>query len=135
MIRTYSVLKRLRGFEKRYEYLKLNGRVGRDVFGEDRYLNQLFYQSPEWRSVRDFVILRDNGFDLGCEGYEVHDKILVHHMNPMTIEDIERNNPKILDPEFLISTSYPTHLAIHYGDKNLLPRFLTERTPGDTKLW
>jgi len=135
MIRTYSKLKQLPDFQRRYEYLKLNGSVGRAVFGEDRYLNQLFYRSSEWRRVRDFVIIRDNGFDLGCDGYEIYDKVFIHHMNPLNIRDIENDNPQNLDPEFLISTSYKTHLAIHYGNINLLPRLSAIRKPGDTKLW
>jgi hypothetical protein len=134
-IRTYSHLSGLKTFRDRYEYLKLDGLVGRDVFGRDRYLNQEFYRSEEWRSIRDFVIVRDNGLDLGCSGFEIPGKIIVHHMNPMTVEDIIHSNEEIFNPEFLISTSSKTHLAIHYGDKNLLPRLSFDRKPGDTKLW
>lgn len=135
MIRTFSKLIQKESFKDRYEYLKLSGSVGRDIFGEERYLNQFFYRSKEWRNIRDYVIVRDRGLDLGCPGYEIPGKIVVHHMNPMTIEDVLHSNQDILDPEFLISTSLQTHLAIHYGDRNLLPRLSFERKPGDTKLW
>ena len=134
-IRTFSKLQSFSTFEARYKYLKLSGSVGRDVFGEDRYLNQLFYRSKDWRKIRDHVIVRDRGLDLGCDGYEIPGKILVHHMNPMTIDDVLHSSQEILDPEFLISTSSKTHLAIHYGDKKFLPRLSFERKPGDTKLW
>lgn len=135
-IRTLTNLSRLSGFKDRYNYLKLSGSVGRDVFGQDRYINQMFYQSSEWRKVRDYVIVRDQGLDLGCLGYEIAGKILVHHMNPMVVEDIlPYLDPSVLDPEFLISTSSQTHLAIHYGNKNSLPRLSFNRRPGDTKLW
>jgi len=135
MIKTFSRLKRLRTFKERYEYLKLDGSVGNDVFGEDRYLNQNFYRSIEWRKIRDIVVVRDQGFDMGCVGYPISRTILVHHMNPISPTDIIHSNPDILDPEFLISVSVDTHLAIHYGDVKLLPRLSIDRKPGDTKLW
>lgn len=135
MIRTFKELSHISSFAERYEYLKLTGSVGRDVFGEERYLNQQFYRSEEWRRVRDYVIVRDLGLDLGCSGYEIPGLVIVHHMNPISVEDIIHSNLDILDPEFLISTSSQTHLAIHYGDRKLLPRLSFDRKPGDTKLW
>ena len=135
MIRTYSELRRLTDFEERYKYLALRGSVGRSTFGFDRYINQQFYTSTQWRQIRHHVIARDLGCDLGVEGYEIHDRIYIHHMNPMTVNDIAHGEDSILDPEFLISTTHRTHNAIHYGDERLLPRPLTERRSGDTKLW
>lgn len=133
--RSYSELQRIRDFEERYEYLALRGSVGEATFGFDRYMNQQFYVSREWKQIRNHVIARDNGCDLGVEGYEIYDKIYIHHMNPMTREDIVHGNDDILDPEFLISTTHRTHNAIHYGDASLLPKVLVERRPGDTRLW
>lgn len=135
MIRTYSELRRLTDFEERYKYLALRGSVGRSTFGFDRYINQQFYTSTQWRQIRHHVIARDLGCDLGVEGYEIHDRIYIHHMNPMTVNDITHGEDSILNPEFLISTTHRTHNAIHYGDERLLPRPLTERRSGDTKLW
>ena len=135
MIRTYSELRRLADFEERYKYLALRGSVGRSTFGFDRYINQQFYTSTQWRQIRHHVIARDLGCDLGVEGYEIHDRIYIHHMNPMTVDDIAHGEDSILNPEFLISTTHRTHNAIHYGDERLLPRPLTERRSGDTKLW
>ena len=136
MIRTYSELSRLATFEERYRYLRLNGSVGEETFGFDRYLNQIFYRrSPEWKAVRDFVIVRDNGCDLGVEGYEIHGKIVVHHMNPIRKEDIDRNSEFLLDPEFLIATTHNTHNAIHYGDEGLLIKAPIERSKNDTCPW
>ena len=134
-IRTYSDLSKLTTFEDRYNYLRLNGFVGQETFGFDRYLNQVFYKSAKWRSVRDFVIIRDNGCDLGIEGREIYGKIIIHHMNPITIQDIEQESDFLLDPEFLISTVHETHNAIHYGDENLLIRMPIERKPNDTCPW
>ena len=134
-IRTYSDLSKLTTFEDRYNYLRLNGFVGQETFGFDRYLNQVFYKSAKWRSVRDFVIVRDNGCDLGIEGREIYGKIIIHHMNPITIQDIEQESDFLLDPEFLISTVHETHNAIHYGDENLLIRVPIERKPNDTCPW
>lgn len=135
MIRTYSELSRIDTFEERYKYLQLRGEVGWATFGFDRYMNQQFYKSSEWRHVRQFVIARDMGCDLGVEGYEIFDRIYIHHINPMTVENIVHGDGEILDPEFLISTTHKTHNAIHYGDERLLPRPHVDRTPGDTKLW
>lgn len=135
-IRTYSELITLPTFEERYRYLRLSGRVGADTFGFDRYLNQNVYQrDPRWKNARDIVIIRDNGCDLGIEGREIYGKILVHHMNPITMEDILENRDWIYDPEFLISTMHTTHNAIHYGDENLLMKAPIERTKNDTCPW
>lgn len=136
MIRTYTELSKFTTFKDRYSYLRLSGVVGRETFGIDRYLNQVFYQKdPRWKKVRDYVIIRDNGCDLGVEGYEIYGKILVHHMNPVTLEDLERESEYLLDPEFLISTTHNTHNAIHYGDENLLILPPIERTQNDTCPW
>lgn len=134
-IRTYSELRRIDSFDERFRYLQLRGQVGEATFGFDRWINQEFYRSREWRRVRDHVIVRDNGCDMGVEDWEIHDGIYIHHMNPMTVADITSGDPSILDPEFLISVTHRTHNAIHYGDESLLPRPLVERKPGDTKLW
>ena len=134
-IKSYSELCKIKSFEDRYTYLKLNGKVGEATFGFDRYLNQLLYTSKRWRKVRDEVIIRDNGCDLGVNGYEINDKIIVHHMNPITIEDIEEERDEIFDPDYLICVSEMTHKAIHYGDERLLPKLPIKRYPGDTKLW
>ena len=135
MRRTYSEMLNYDTFEDRYKYLRLNGSVGLDTFGFDRHMNQQFYRSREWKQMRNLVIARDYGCDLGLEGYEIHEAIYVHHMNPMTPDDIKHGNDDILDPEFLICVTHKTHNAIHYGDERLLPRQLVERRPGDTKLW
>lgn len=135
MIRSYSELRRLHTFEERYHYLALRGAVGQSTFGFDRHMNQKFYTSREWKQVREHVIVRDNGCDLGIDGYEIHSKLYIHHMNPMVVADIVHGNDDILDPEFLITTTHRTHNAIHYGDERLLPRPLAARRPGDTKLW
>lgn len=135
VVRTYSELRALPTFEERFEYLALRGQVGRTTFGFDRYMNQKFYTSTEWRRVRQRVIARDNGCDLGVEGYEIFDRIYIHHLNPMTVDNIKSGDPSILDERFLISTTHLTHNAIHYGDASLLPQKPIERRPGDTKLW
>lgn len=135
MIRTYTRLEKCETFEERFRYLALRGTVGEATFGYDRYINQQFYRSRQWKQVRNYVITRDNGCDLGIEGYEIHSRILIHHMNPMTVEDITHGDESILDPEFLITTTHVTHNAIHYGDERLLPRQLVDRRAGDTKLW
>ena len=135
MIRTYTELSRRHTFEDRFDYLNLRGVVAVDTFGFDRYLNQSFYRSREWRHIRADVIARDLGCDLGVPDHEIYDRLLIHHMNPITIEDFESGNPDILDPEYLITTCHATHNAIHYGDKSLLPKPFVERRPGDTKLW
>lgn len=134
-IRTYSELILLPTFEERYQYLRLNGRVGEETFGFDRWLNQRFYKDPEWLAVRDKVIIRDNGCDLAIPGREIHSRILIHHMNPITKYDILQRSRYLLDPEYLICTFKNTHDAIHYGDENLLFKDPIERKPNDTCLW
>lgn len=134
-IKTYTELSKLNSFEERYRYLQLGGSVGKDTFGFDRYLNQIFYRSQKWKHIRDQVIIRDNGCDLGVEGYEIHGRILIHHMNPITLRDIEQESDFLLNPEFLISTTHNTHNAIHYGDEDLLIKVPLERTQFDTCPW
>ncbi len=134
-IRTYRELIRLPSFRDRYEYLKLSGQVGQETFGFERYLNQSFYHSSEWRPIRDRVIARDLGCDLGMEGYEIHGRIYIHHMNPITVEDIRQATDLLTDPEYLICTTHNTHNAIHYGDASLLLTEPVERTPYDTCPW
>lgn len=131
----YSELSKLTTFEERYAYLRLNGSVGEETFGFDRYLNQVFYRSKEWKRVRDLVIIRDNGCDLGVPGYEIHGRILIHHLNPISVEDIELRTRALLDPEYLICTTHNTHNAIHYGDEGLLIRAPVQRTKHDTCPW
>lgn len=134
--RTYSELITLPTYKERYEYLKLEGRVGMDTFGFDRHLNQNLYQrNPRWKKARDLVIIRDNGRDLGVEGYEIFGKIIVHHMNPITLDDILNDRDWIYDPEFLICTTHITHNAIHYGDEKLLITDPVVRKPNDTCPW
>lgn len=133
--RCYSELKQLRTFEERFEYLRLNGFVGESTFGSHRFLNQDFYRTKEWKRVRHEVIIRDNACDLGIDGYDIYDKIYIHHMNPITIDDILDRRREVLDPEYLICVSFSTHNAIHYGDTSLLPPEPVERRPGDTTLW
>ncbi len=135
MIRSYSELQRITLFEDRYRYLALRGVVGESTFGFDRYINQQFYRSHQWKQLRHEVILRDNGCDLGVEGFDIHGKILIHHMNPMSVEDIVDGDNTILDPNYLISVTLKTHNAIHYGDERQLPRKYEPRRAGDTKLW
>lgn len=136
MIRTYSELKALRTFDERFDYLNLKGVVGVDTFGFDRVFNQMFYRSTEWKKIRDYVIIRDNACDLGVKGYEIYDhRIIVHHMNPVSIEDIEKRSEILLDPEYLITTIHPTHNAIHYGDRALLNRIPIVRSRNDTCPW
>ena len=134
-IRSYSELITIPTFEERFRYLQLDGRVGEETFGFNRYLNQIFYKSDEWLRVRDLVIVRDNGCDLGIEGREIYGKILVHHMNPITIDDITRRSKYLLDPEYLITTVKNTHDAIHYGDESLLIKGPIERSKYDTCPW
>lgn len=135
MSRRFSELRRLQTFGDRFDYLELAGQVGGITFGFDRYLNQQFYTSRQWRQVRDVVILRDNGCDLGIKGYEIAHDLLVHHMNPLAVEDLVDGDEWVLDPEFLICTTKRTHNAIHFGDRNLLPRPVIARESGDTLLW
>lgn len=134
-IRTYSELIKLPTFEERYAYLRLGGRVGEATFGFDRYLNQMFYKSDEWLSIRDKVIVRDNGCDLGIEGREIESSILIHHMNPISKKDILERSDFLLNPEYLICTIKNTHDAIHYGDENLLIKDPIERRKNDTCPW
>lgn len=133
-IKTYSELIILPTFIERFQYLKIDGRVGEETFGYDRYLNQVLYRSPEWKRFRRDIILRDGGCDLACEGHEIFGAALIHHINPITVEDILERHPKIFDPENVITTILNTHNAIHYGDEDLLGIF-TERTPNDTCPW
>lgn len=135
MIRTYSELIKLKTFKDRFEYLKLDGIVGEETFGFDRYMNQIFYKSREWTSVRRSVIIRDNGCDLGVEGYEIHGKILIHHMNPINLSDIVHKTDELLNPDYLITTVLSTHNAIHYSDASLLPVLPIERRANDTCPW
>lgn len=134
-MRTYSELIQLPTFEERYRYLKLGGKVGEETFGHARFLNQKLYQSPEWRSFRRDIIIRDNGCDLAMEGWTIQDRIYIHHITPITIEDIRRRDPKVLDPENAVVVSFGTHQAIHYGDESLLPIGFVERKPNDTIPW
>jgi len=134
-IRTYLELNQLETFLERFHYLELKGSVGARTFGFDRWVNQRFYKSHEWKRVRNHVISRDNGCDLGIEGYEIYHGLLIHHMNPISIDDLEQGKDSIIDPNFLITTSLKTHNAIHYGDESLLPRGPVERRAGDTTLW
>lgn len=135
MIKTYSEMCKLDTFIDRFNYLSLKGVVAEETFGFDRYLNQRFYKSREWKQLRNKIILRDNGCDLGIEGREIFDRVIIHHMNPLSLNDIEYMTDFLLDPEYLICVSHQTHNAIHYGDESLLFTELVERTPGDTKLW
>lgn len=134
-IRTYSELMRLPTFEERFRYLKLDGLVGKDTFGFDRYLNQEFYRSKEWKEIRDFVIVRDNGCDLGMDGYEIVGRIYIHHMNPITVNDIVHSSDFLLNPDYLICVSHNTHNAVHYGDEDLLVTAPVERRKNDTCPW
>lgn len=137
MIRTYSDLLTMQSFDERFEYLRLNGGVGEETFGFDRWLNQVFYRTPEWRRARREVIIRDCGFDLGCQTHPIiAQQIIIHHMNPITVEDIKDRSDLLLDPNYLITTTDATHRAIHYGDSRYLDRLkVVERTPFDTCPW
>lgn len=134
-MKTYRELTKLRSFLDRFEYLKLSGTVGRSTFGYDRYLNQMLYTSRQWRRTRDDIIVRDNGCDLGMDGHEIFGRILVHHINPVTLEDVEEDRDIVYDPQNLIITAHITHNAIHYGDISLLPKLPIERTRNDTCPW
>jgi hypothetical protein len=134
-VRTYRQLRHIESFEDRFQYLSLPGSVGEPTFGFDRWMNQRFYRSREWKQIRDQVIARDLGCDLGVDGYEIHQQILIHHMNPMRASDIVHGDEDLLNPEYLITTTHRTHNAIHYGDASLLPKKHVARRPGDTKLW
>lgn len=134
-MRTYDELSAIADYFDRYKYLRIKQGVGERTFGGDRWLNQRFYRSREWKAIRDEVILRDNGFDIGHADYPIDGRIYVHHMNPMQPLDLKHGNLAVLDPKYLISVSMRTHQAIHYGDDGLLPKPLTARLPGDTALW
>lgn len=135
IFRTYRELRRIEDFTERFRYLSLGGHVGVSTFGFDRYLNQGFYTSREWRNLRDEVIVRDNGCDLGVDGYEIHSRILVHHMNPIDADDVISSTNSLLNIDNLITTTHRTHNAIHYGNESLLPKLHVPRTSGDTLLW
>lgn len=134
-IRTYSELIKLLTYEERYKYLQLKGTVGEETFGFDRYWNQNFYRSQEWKRIRDYVIIRDNGCDLGMEDRIIQGKIIIHHMNPISSRDIQNVSDYLMNPEYLICTTHQTHNAIHYGDENLLMTNPIERTANDTCPW
>lgn len=134
-IRTYSELILLPTFEERFKYLQLNGRVGDGTFGFDRYINQNFYKSADWKRIRDQIIIRDNGCDLALEGYEIYGRILIHHMNPITVKDVELSTEYLMNPEYLICVTHNTHNAIHYGDEKLLMKGPVVRTKNDTCPW
>lgn len=133
--KTYSELIKLATFEERFRYLRLDGAVAKETFGFERYLNQKLYRDPQWRRIRDDIIVRDNGCDLGMEDRMIYDKILVHHINPITVDDIRLRRPCVFDPENLICTSHITHNAIHYGDEKLIIKAPVERTKNDTCPW
>lgn len=135
MIRTYTELSKIRSFRERYEYLRLGGTIGQSTFGWHRYMNQVLYASKKWKKARDEVIIRDDGCDLAHPDYEIRGKLIVHHMNPITIDDLEYERDIVFDPELLICTSDRSHNAIHYGDETLLPQLPIERRPGDTCPW
>ena len=134
-IRTYSELITIPTFEERFEYLQLKGSVGKDTFGYDRYLNQVLYRSPEWKRLRNQIIIRDAGCDLACDGYDVYGKVLIHHLNPITVEDVLARSRKVFDPDNLVCVSHNTHNAIHYGDADLLVTGPIIRTKNDTCPW
>lgn len=136
MIRTYSELIQLPTFEERFKYLQLNGEVGKETFGYDRYLNQVFYHSPEWKRLRNKIIIRDQGRDLAMINHDILGRVYIHHMNPIMLRDIDERNPDIMNPEFLVCCAHKTHNAIHYGDENLIKEpTLVERRPNDTCPW
>ena len=135
MIKTYSELIAFPTYEERFRYLQLKGAVGKDTFGYDRYLNQILYSSQEWKRFRDKIIIRDNGCDLACEGYDIHGRILVHHINPIRVDDVVNRNPIVFDPENVVCVTHNTHNAIHYGDESLLVLAPVERTKNDTCPW
>lgn len=135
-LKSYSELRELKTYEQRFKYLQIGGRIGIETFGYDRYLNQMFYNLPNWKKVRDQVIIRDNGCDLGLEGYSIPGKVIIHHINPITIDDVLEGNPEIFDPEYLVCVSHATHNAIHYGDETYPHKFeVIERRPNDTVPW
>jgi hypothetical protein len=133
--RSYTELRDISGFEERYQYLRTHADIGVPTFGYERWLNQGFYTSTQWRQVRTHVIARDNGCDMGVEGYEIFDRVIIHHMNPITPQQVQHGDESLIDPEFLICVSQRTHNAIHYGDASLLVKPIVRRRPNDTKLW
>lgn len=135
IIRTYSELITLPSFAERVKYLRLDGVVGESTFGFDRYLNQIFYSSPQWKSLRDQIIIRDNGCDLGIAGYDIHSRIYIHHMNPITVQDLVNQTEYLLNPEYLICASRATHAAIHYGDETIALLAPNDRKANDTCPW
>lgn len=135
MWKTYKAMRMLQTFEERFDYLKLQGLVGAETFGHNRYLNQAFYRSPKWKKARREAIIRDNGCDLGVDGYEIVDEIIVHHLNPITEEDLMSDTPTLYDLNNLVCVSHSTHNALHYGDASLIPKLPVERTPNDTCPW
>lgn len=135
MMRTYTELITIPTFEERFRYLKLDGVVGQSTFGYDRYLNQVLYHSDEWRRFRRDIIVRDNGCDLACDGFDIQIRALIHHIDPITVEDVLNRHPKVFDPDNVITTTYNTHRAIHYGDESLLIIAPIIRTPNDTCPW
>lgn len=136
MIRTYSEMCKFATFNERFNYLSLDGVVAAETFGFDRYLNQRFYKSLEWRRLRNQIIVRDNGCDLGIDGHEIFDHVIIHHMNPIGVDDITNATDFLLNPEYMVCVSRATHNAIHYGDEDLLKAYnFAERKPGDTRLW
>lgn len=135
MIRTYSELISLPTYEQRFNYLKLDGKVGEETFAKDRWLNQKFYHSQEWRSLRNKIIVRDLGCDMAVEGFQIYERPLIHHMNPITQDDVLQHSDYLINPEYLITVAYNTHQAIHYGNADLLMESPIERKAGDTKLW
>ena len=134
-IKTYSELITIPTFEERFEYLQLKGSVGKDTFGYDRHLNQVLYRSPEWKRLRNQIIIRDGGCDLACDGYDIYGKVLIHHLNPITVEDVLARSRKVFDPDNLVCVSHSTHNAIHYGDVDLLVTGPIIRTKNDTCPW
>lgn len=134
--RTYTELSTFQTFDERFDYLKLNSKIGIATFGYDRYLNQIFYTSPEWKKLRDEIILRDNGNDLGLEGYPIYGKAVIHHINPITLDDVLDHSPDVFNPEYLICVSHKTHNAIHYGNDDYKRTMnVVERRPNDTIPW
>ena len=134
-IRTYSELITIPTFEERFEYLQLKGSVGKDTFGYDRYLNQVLYRSPEWKRLRNQIIIRDGGCDLACDGYDIYGKVLIHHLNPITVEDVLARSRKVFDPDNLVCVTHNSHNAMHYGDSDLLVTGVITRTKNDTCPW
>ena len=133
--KTYSELITIPTFEERFEYLRLKGSVGKDTFGYDRYLNQILYNSPEWKKLRNQIIIRDNGCDLACEGYDINSHIMIHHLNPITVDDVVARSRNVFDPDNLVCVAHNTHNAIHYGDASLLVTGPIVRTKNDTCPW